>query len=230
MKRIIKRAAFVVVAGAAASVASVASAATIEGGVAGLKLILLDKYSLGKAKAVYVAKGDPDIVKGMEGDPPGLNGLVEIFPTDDPTNRAVYTLPASGWLVNKPTVAKYVNKTAAPGALGAKVTVVKPGLVGKVVAKNLGDGDAASGDQGATDLNLQAITSGQTLRVIVTINNANDGNTYVFCSDYSSLAIKLDNASQPFKVISKTSTAPANCSGGYGSPSHAFLAHADLLD
>jgi hypothetical protein len=206
--------------------ASVAGAATIEGGVAGLKLILLDKYSLGKAKAVYVAKGDPDIVKGMEGDPPGLTGNVQIVDLSDPANRAVYDLAAVGWLVNKSTVAKYVNKTAAPGGAGVKVAVVKPGLVGKVVAKNLGDGDAASGDQGSSDLNLQAFDGSESIRVIVTVNNANDGNTYKFCSDFSALAVKLDNASQPFKVISKTSTAtvgpcdvplPCNCGSASGS-------------
>jgi hypothetical protein len=191
-----------------------AHAATIEGGVVGLKLILLDKYSLGKAKAVYVAKGDPDIIKGMEGDPPGLTGTVQIIDLSDPSNQAVYSLPGSGWLVNKATVAKYVNKLAAPGGDGVKVAVVKPGLVGKVVAKNLGDGDSASGDQGASDLNLQDFDGSENVRVVVTIVNSNDGNTYVFCSDFNTLSVKLDNASQPFKVISKSSTAPGSCAVG----------------
>ena len=35
---------------------------------------------------------------------------------------------------------------------GAKVVVVKPAKVLKVVGKNLGDGDAATGNDSATDL------------------------------------------------------------------------------
>jgi predicted esterase len=188
---------------------SAAGAATFETGVAGLKLIMLDKYGLGKAKAVYVAKA-PGIAKGPAGDPPGLSGKAEIFPLSDPTNKAVYDLPAD-WLVNKDAVAKYVNKAAAPGSGGAKVVVVKTDLVAKVVAKNLGDGDSASGDQGANDLDLQALADGDTIRVVLTIDNANDGNTYVTCSDFSALAIKKDNADANFKVLSKTSTAPGTC-------------------
>jgi hypothetical protein len=240
MKRTMKRAAILVVAGAA-SVASVAAAATIENGVAGLKLIMLDKYGLGKAKVVYVAKGSSGITK-PGGDVANLSGTVEVFPLSDPSNKAVYDL--NGWLVNKDTVAKYVNKTAGPGDLGAKVVVIKPELVGKLVAKNLGDGDSDSGDQSATDLDLQALTDGDTIRVIVTTTNGDDTN--IFCSDFSGLAIKKDNTDANFKVLSKSSTAPGSCAVGatttttttpstttttvYGSPSRAFLAHGDLLD
>jgi cysteine-rich repeat protein len=190
--------------------ASAAMAATIESGVAGLKLVILDKYASGKAKAVYVAKGAAGIAKGPDGDPSTLSGTVRIFPLSNPANAAVYDLP-SPWLVNKPTVAKRVDKAAAPGGAGAKVVVIKPGLVGKLVAKNLGDGDGASGDQSATDLDLQALTDADTVRVVVTTNNANDGNTYVFCSDFSDLSIKKNPADLPFKVLSKSSTAPASC-------------------
>jgi hypothetical protein len=181
-------------------------------GVAGLKLIILDKYGLGKAKAVYVAKGDADIHKGAGGDPASLlaGSKVEIFPLSDPSNKAVYDLPGVGWLANKDTVAKYVNKLAAPGTDGAKVVVVKPSLVGKLVAKNLGDGDSASGSQGATDLDLQALTDGDTIRVVVTIVNGVDLDTHVFCSDFTGLAFKDDEGGH-FKLLSKTSSAPSGC-------------------
>src|SRR5688572_24660651 len=46
---------------------------------------------------------------------------------------------ANGWLVNKATVAKYVNKDAPAGATQVKVAVVKPGTLVKIVAKGLGD-------------------------------------------------------------------------------------------
>jgi pathogenesis-related protein 1 len=176
--------------------------------VAGLKLVLLDKYGVGKAKVVYVAKGSTGIHKGVDNDPPALAGSVEVFPLSDPANRAHYALPTAGWIVNKPTVAKYVDKTAAPGGAGAKVVAVKPGLLAKLVAKNLGDGDAASGDQSGTDLDLQALTPSDTIRVVVTIDNT-DG-THVFCSDFSALTITSVGGA-PFKVSSKTSAAPASC-------------------
>jgi hypothetical protein len=195
-----------------AATVTAAGAATVESGVQGLKLILLDRYAVGRGKAVYVAKGSPGIAKGAAaptGDPPGLSGTVEIFPLSDPGNRAVYDLPAD-WLVNKETVAKYVNRTAGTGVAGAKVAVVKPERVAKLVAKNLGDGDAASGDQSATDLDLQAISSADTIRAVVTIDNAIDGNTYVFCSDFTALSVKADT-NGPFKVTSRTSSAPATC-------------------
>ena len=90
-----------------------------------------------------------------------------------------------------------MNKTAAPGTLGAKVGIVKPALIVKLVGRNLGDGDNASGSQSATDLDLQAITPLDTLRVVYTVNNANDGNTYVMCSDFSNVTVKLDPTDLP---------------------------------
>ena len=44
-----------------------------------------------------------------------------------------------GWTVNKATVAKYVNKAAPSGPTGAKVAVIKPAKLLKIVGKSLGD-------------------------------------------------------------------------------------------
>jgi hypothetical protein len=202
----------VVLAVALAAAAS-AGAATIESGVAGRKLVLVDRYAFGNAKVVYVAKAAPGIAKGDPGDPPGLDGTVEIFPLADPGNVATYGL-SGGWLVNRPTVAKYANPSAAVGGLGAAVLVVKPELLAKLVARNLGDGDYLSGDQGPGDLDLQTLTASDTLRVRVTVVNATDGNTYVFCSDFTALGLKLDDMDRPFKVVAKTSSAPPSCAVG----------------
>ena len=52
---------------------------------------------------------------------------------------AHFEMPQGGnWLVNKPTVAKYVNKDAPTGG-GVKVSVLKPMKLIKMVGKSLGD-------------------------------------------------------------------------------------------
>jgi hypothetical protein len=199
-----------------AALAASAGAATIEYGlVYGSKLVLLDRYAFGRAKAVYVGERAANIEPGTAGDPPGLSGRVEIIRLNDPSNRAVYALPAANWLLNigggAHSLAKYVNDAAAPGGAGARLFLIRDSLP-RLVTKNLGDGDGTSGDDGATDMDLQAITDTDTIRVVVTIDNAIDGNTYVFCSDFGDLTIKRDRSGIPFKVISKRSTAVSSCS------------------
>jgi hypothetical protein len=58
--------------------------------------------------------------------------------------------------------------------------------------------------------------------VVVSVDNAIDGNTYVYCSDFSGLVVRLGDDSLPYKAWSTTSEAPASCTTG-GSPSAAFL-------
>ena len=55
---------------------------------------------------------------------------------------------STNWLLNKPAVAKYVNK-AAPTGGSAKVSVIKPGDLVKLVGKNLGDTPIDIFNQGA---------------------------------------------------------------------------------
>jgi hypothetical protein len=163
-------------------------------GVVGLKLIMIDKYmAAGKAKVAFVSH-DPTagaIHNGSgSGNPADLSGTVQICPTAAPANAAVYALP-SPWAANLPTVAKYKNTLAAAGGAGAKVLVVKPTSTLKVVAKNLGDGDAASGDQSATDLNLNdppgtcTVAAGDGIEVEVTINDVAGGPaTHRLCAHF----------------------------------------------
>ena len=188
---------------------------TTSTGVTGLKLILVDKYvSSSKAKAVFVSKDtNPGAIhKGVDADPPLLSGTVEIFDMSDPTNTAVYNLAGANWLVNKPTIAKYVLKTAAPGGDGVKVAIVKPDLLLKVVGKNLGDGDAATGSQDANDLDLASLTVGSIVRVRVTVINATDASTHIMCSDFEVQTAASISGGTGYKIVSKTSTAPGSCS------------------
>ena len=194
-------------------------------GVVGLKLILIDKYNVGKAKAVFVSK---DTTAGRihngsgSGNGADVSGTVRICPAAAPGNVAVYALP-SPWLVNKPSVSKYVNKAAAPGGAGAKVTVVKPNLVLKLVAKNLGDGDAASGDQSATDLNLNdppgtcTVNVGDTMAVEVEVVDSAAPATHRMCAQFTVDSTISIGGGTGCKVISRTSAAgPCGVCGAGG--------------
>jgi hypothetical protein len=195
-------------------------------GVVGLKLILIDRYDVGKAKAVFVSK---DTTAGAihngsgSGNPADVSGTVRICPTAAPGNVAEYALP-SPWLVNKPGVSKYVNKTAAPGGAGAKVSVVKPGFVLKLVAKNLGDGDSASGDDGATDLNLNdppgtcTVNVGDGMAVEVEVVDAAGPGTHRMCAQFTVTAATSIGGGTGCKVVSRTSTAGPCGVCGVGGP------------
>jgi hypothetical protein len=182
--------------------------------VNGAKLLMIDKYvASSKAKLVLVIKDSTpaSISKGASADPPGLSGTVEIYPLSDPTNRAVYLLDGADWVVNKDKIAKLKNSAAAPGAPGVKKALIKPDKLIKVVAKNLGDGDAATGDQGANDIDLSSLTPSDSLIAVVTIENANDSSTHRMCAQFESPTIKAIAGGTGIKVLSKTSTPPATC-------------------
>jgi len=198
-------------------------------GVVGLKLIIIDKYfAANKAKLVFVSKDKTlgAIHKGVSSAPPNITGTAEVIDLNDPSNVAVFDMPETNdnqtgtWLVNKPTVAKYVNKGASPGDKGVKVAVVKPGKVLKVVAKNLGDGDDDTGDQSASDFDAGAIEEGDVVRVRVTIDNTANfpPDTHVMCTDFVITSVKEIAGNTGFKVISKKdSVAPADGTcGGVG--------------
>jgi hypothetical protein len=188
---------------------------TVTTGITGLKLILVDKYALaGKAKVVFVSKDTTPgaIHKGMEASPPAMSGTVEIYDKNDPSNVGIYDLAPANWVVNKSSVAKYVFKPAGASTDGAKVLVAKPDLLLKVVGKNLGDGDAATGSQGASDLELSGLAVNDELRVRVTIVNATDGSTHIMCSDFTLDSVAAIAAGTGWKVVSRTSTAPGSCS------------------
>jgi hypothetical protein len=190
-------------------------------GVQGSQLVLFDRYLLsGTAQALFVAQDDTPggIHAGDLTSASALGGTVEIFSLSDPANRAVYDLSEESapggeggvWQVSEGG-ARYVDPSAGPGGRGARLVVVKPEQELRVVAENLGDGDAATGDQGATDLDLGAIAPDDTLRVRVTlVNGPLPEDTHVMCTDFSDLTIRRI-AGGGFRIVSRTSTAPADC-------------------
>jgi hypothetical protein len=182
--------------------------------VSGAKLLMQDKYTAtGKAKVVLLLKDATvgSIATGPAADPPGLSGTLELYQVANPTNRAVYTLTGAGWTANTGAVAKFANPAAAAGAAGVKKAMLKPDRLIKVLAANLGDGDAASGDQTAADLDLGALTAADVVRAVITIDNATDSSTQRMCAQFEAPTITSILGGTGTKYLSKTSSLPATC-------------------
>jgi len=182
--------------------------------ISGSKLLMIDKYAnSGKAKIVLLAKDTTpgSISKGPSADPTGLTGTIVLFQEANPSNRAVFDLAGSGWSKNKVSIAKYKNTAAAPGTAGAKIASVKPDKLVKLVASNLGDGDAASGDQDTNDLDLSVLTTSDVIKAVITIYNANDGSQHTMCAQFESPTIKPIGGGTGTKYLSKMSSLPSTC-------------------
>jgi hypothetical protein len=188
----------------ALAVSTTAAAATI--GVIPKKLIVVDKLTAaGKAKVVYVSKDQASgITKGTGTDPAQISVQFDVVYG---SAAGSFTLPqgvsngTDGWLVNKDAVAKYVNKDAPAGATQAKVAVVKPGKLLKLVGKGLGDTPLdvfAAGDPGSGGV--------QTAYCVT-----NGGEEFCHCSDFSGCAYKLIAKDTGAKLVCKSGVADAGC-------------------
>ena len=183
--------------------ASKAMAADIP--ITGLKLIIVDKIaSTGIAKVVYVAK-DGAVSKGTGTNVATVSSQVDI--SFDAEDGSFVNPSGANWLVNKDTVAKYVNKNAPTGG-GTKVSVVKPGKLLKNVGKNLGDNpiDISSAPTGPVD-------------VVYTVNN---GGVFRHCTafDGPTCSHKSIAAGTGWKLTCKGNASPVACPS---SPSGAFI-------
>jgi hypothetical protein len=180
-----------------------ASRAADEIGVAGLKLVIVDKTAAtGSAKVAFVAK-DPAITKGTDGDPGQLDANLSFFYTDRRNVNGGFVMPpGANWLANKTTVAKFVNKDAPSGG-GAKVVVVKPGNLAKVVGKSLGEtGHAIDLVAAGAPSDAGGITA------ILTVRNRNDNSVTRMCTrfsvaDGSTVAFKNIAADSGRKLVAK---------------------------
>lgn len=195
-------------------IAGPAMAADIE--CDGKKLIIVDKLEAsGKAKVVYVAKDTP-ADKGTTNDPAQISATLHYQSPTLGTSGSVEMPPGAGWLVNKETVAKYVNKDAPGGAGAAKVAVIKPGKLLKAVLKALGDAGSeidiyGTGDPSPSSVDMATqytVTDGATIRQ--------------HCGEFTACVRKIIGRGTGAKVVCKTPTAGAlvTCPG---SPSGAFL-------
>ena len=148
-------------------------AMAIDISINGVKLIIVDKIVVSNtAKAVFVSK-DPNITKGTGTNVAAISSQLDI---SYDAESGTFVNPVGGfWLVNKDTVAKYVNKDAPSGG-GTKVSVIKPGKLLRNVGKSLGDSpiDISSAPSGVP-------ISGD-VTVVYTINN--DG-TFRHCAGFA---------------------------------------------
>ena len=191
------------IAGVIAGGAIRAGAADV--GVTPTKLIVVDKSSAsGTAKAVFVAK-DAAIDKGP-GTDAALIGAQLQMSYDNGVDAGVSGLFAAPqgtkWLVNKTTVAKYVNKDAPTGG-GTKVSVIKPGNLVKLVGKNLGDVPLNILSQGG-------VGSG-TAETAYCLQN--DTTSNCFCSQLSGCVWKSIASGSGAKLVCKGGSADPSCGG-----------------
>lgn len=106
----------------------------------------------------------------------------------------------ASWIVNKDTVAKYLNNTAPTGG-GVKVAVLRPGALIKVVGKSLGDS--------AID-----ISNAPTGDVFVTHTVSNGGFVGRHCTRFGSCAHKVIAGGTGYKLVcTGDSTGDPNCAG-----------------
>jgi hypothetical protein len=166
-------------------------------GVTPTKLIVVDKTSAAsKAKVVFVAK-DPAIAKGAGENAGDIEASFAM--TYDSTSGA-FDMPLGGnWLVNKSTVAKYVNKEAPLGG-SVKVSVIKPAKVVKMVAKSLGDTPI--------DILGTGVPSGNVYTAYCVTNG---GDETCMCSSFSGCAYKKIAADSGAKLVCKNGTGDGAC-------------------
>jgi len=105
------------------------------------KLVVVDKLATtSSAKAVYVVR-DPGVAKGDATDANKIRARLDLAYQGGAESGAlaVGCGSATGWVVNKDTVAKFVNNVAPSGPAQTRVAVVKPTLVARIVGKGLGE-------------------------------------------------------------------------------------------
>jgi hypothetical protein len=195
------------------------SASAAEIGVIGKKFIIVDKLTAAsKAKLVYVSKDQAaGITKGTDTDPNGIDVTFD-YGYDAAAGRIFATAggldqgDTEGWTTNKATVAKFINKSAPAGSTVAKVAVIKPGQLLKLVATGRGDGPVI-------DIFSAGPPSGD-VHTAFLVDNGADENTH--CSTFAGCTYKLIAADTGAKLVCKTSTADPTCAA-LGSPSGAFL-------
>ena len=196
---------FVLGLAAAAGMTFAASAMAVDVPVTPLKLIIVDKIvASGSAKAVFVVK-DAAVTKGTGTNVNAISSQLDI--SYGAQSGSFENPSGANWLVNKDTVAKYVNKTAPSGG-STKVSVIKPGKLIKNVGKSLGD----------SPIDISVAPVGNVLAVYTVSNSG----TFRHCGQVSTApcAHKSIAGGTGWKLVCKGNGAPDTCPA---SPSGAFV-------
>jgi hypothetical protein len=187
------------------------SAMAVDVGITGKKLVIVDKLTAaGKAKIAYVAKDTP-ANKGADTGTISAS-IAYQSPTLGSTGGA--EMPAAGFIVNKATVAKYVNKEAPTGG-AVKVAVIKPTKLLKAVLKDLGDpGTKINIYQGGATTNPVDVNTQYTV--------SDSGGVRRHCGEFTGCARKIIGGGTGAKVVCKTPV-PGGSVSCPASPSSAFI-------
>lgn len=183
----------------------------VDVGVSAVKLIVVDKGASG-AKAVFVAK-DAAVGKGSGTNATTIGATLSVT-YDNGVNSSTsgaFLAPAgsSNWVVNKTTVAKYVNKGAPTGG-ATKVAVIKPSKLVKLVAKSLGDTPI--------DILSQSGDDTGTARTSYRITDSSTGFDSSFCSTFTGCAWKSIAGGTGAKLVCKGGAADPTCGGPIAPP------------
>jgi len=204
-----------IILGGLAVVFAAGSAMAIDVGITGKKLVIVDKLTAAsKSKLVYVAKDTP-ADKGVSQDAAQISATLEYQSSTLGASGSAAMPQGAGWLVNKPTVAKYVNKAAPDGGNAVKVSVIKPTKLLKAVLKALGDG--------GSEIDIyQAGDPTESVDVATQYTVVDGGAVRRHCGEFTDCKRKLIAAGTGAKVVCKTAT-PGGSVTCPGSPSASFL-------
>jgi len=196
-----------IVVGVLCGLLAVGSAWATDIPVAGRKLIITDKMMLAsRAKVVYVAL-DGGVTKGTGIDPATIDAAFEVRYAGTSVAGA-FVLPAGandgsdGWKANKSSVAKYINKLApTAGPTDAKVSVIKPGRLLKIVGKSLGDTPI--------DILGGGIPPAGGVDTVYTVTNGTETNRHCTNFPQSTCAYKLIAAGTGAKLVCRNGAGSA---------------------
>jgi cysteine-rich repeat protein len=205
---------FIALAIAACAAGGVPRVQAADVAVVPTKLIVVDKLTAsGTAKAVFVAK-DAAVDKGIGTDPAQISASLQVTYDNgtDPAVSGVFGAPGgANWLVNKSTVAKYVNKDAPTGG-ATKVSVIKPGNLVKLVGKSLGD----------TPLDILSASNAAGGTAYTAYCLDNDTTSNCFCSSLNTCVWKSIAGGTGAKLVCKGGSGdgsctadPVSCTGGF---------------
>ncbi len=155
------------------------SAAAVEAGVAGTKL-LLESHARGRgsSRLRFIVRGARGITKGpgsRKGSPPRLDGTLRILFTGAAgVPHGEWGLP-DPWGTNGPHTARFRNPDAPGGPTHVRRATIRAGRSLDLFARGLGGltlPDTLPGAEGG-------------ITVILTIHNGNDGSTHRMCTRFS---------------------------------------------
>jgi hypothetical protein len=138
-------------------------------------------------------------------DPAQISATLEVR-YDDGAAAGLFDVPAgvsigtSGWVSNKPNVAKFVNRGAPMGPTGAKIALVKPGRLLKLVGKSLGDV--------ALDVPGQGDPGAEGVSTVFTVTNGAE--THRHCSHFSACTYTVLGSGTGAKLVCRPG-APTAC-------------------